>query len=434
MRTSLTALFILTTFAVNAQQESCIPAAPIAFDGKSFFDSFRMVANGEVPIQPPELPLIQSRVSFTPPRPDPTVPSKQLTDLVIELTVNADDLVAKWSALVDRGAYEEGCSSRRAHSFRTAIAAGGRLHADYHIKDVRRECHDFFGPQKNDLTTTEIDVWQELRFEITPDRRKITLALDGHATDNVPEVVKFIVKALGNILALEPVSSLVFHLDEAIFAALKQERDALEMLSRYQVVATRGAKPERLGELGCLDLVYQSARFDRSGGTTLVVLEMISSPEHPISTGQACTIVEELEQQKLQLAAIGINGSDYTVKRGDSAWRIAEQVYGDGRYFPVIAAANNLTLRQADKLEPGVVLRLEPIAKLRSRPDLLILESGDSLWSVAHARVQGISDAELLKTNKGGVRHADRVYPLQALHLPDGAQKISAPQPCGQQP
>jgi nucleoid-associated protein YgaU len=50
---------------------------------------------------------------------------------------------------------------------------------------------------------------------------------------------------------------------------------------------------------------------------------------------------------------------DVMVTRGDSLWSIAQQVYGDGRLWPLIWAANQGTIGgNPNMIFPGQVLRL----------------------------------------------------------------------------
>ncbi|MDX1381205.1 MAG: LysM peptidoglycan-binding domain-containing protein [Xanthomonadales bacterium] len=43
----------------------------------------------------------------------------------------------------------------------------------------------------------------------------------------------------------------------------------------------------------------------------------------------------------------------YTVKSGDTLWKIAQQVYGDGSKYPVIFEANTPMLEDPDRIYPG---------------------------------------------------------------------------------
>ena len=53
----------------------------------------------------------------------------------------------------------------------------------------------------------------------------------------------------------------------------------------------------------------------------------------------------------------------YTVRPGDTLWKIAEMHYGKGRgaKYTVIAAANSNLIKNPDLIHPGWVLRIPPL-------------------------------------------------------------------------
>ena len=53
----------------------------------------------------------------------------------------------------------------------------------------------------------------------------------------------------------------------------------------------------------------------------------------------------------------------YTVKSGDTLWKIAEAQYGKGKgdQYNIIFEANTPMLKHPDKIYPGQVLRIPPL-------------------------------------------------------------------------
>jgi nucleoid-associated protein YgaU len=48
----------------------------------------------------------------------------------------------------------------------------------------------------------------------------------------------------------------------------------------------------------------------------------------------------------------------YEVKKGDTLWKIAKEVYGDGSLYPEIFKANQDQLSDPDKIKVGQKLRI----------------------------------------------------------------------------
>jgi nucleoid-associated protein YgaU len=48
----------------------------------------------------------------------------------------------------------------------------------------------------------------------------------------------------------------------------------------------------------------------------------------------------------------------YEVKKGDTLWKIAKEMYGDGSLYPEIFKANQDTLSDPDKIQVGQKLRI----------------------------------------------------------------------------
>lgn len=74
----------------------------------------------------------------------------------------------------------------------------------------------------------------------------------------------------------------------------------------------------------------------------------------------------ESEQTEDQLAEKVADTADpepvkvdnYTVQSGDTLWRIADRLYGDGEKYVEIFEANREDLESPDRIVPGQVLRI----------------------------------------------------------------------------
>ncbi|HEX5633287.1 MAG TPA: LysM peptidoglycan-binding domain-containing protein [Gemmatimonadales bacterium] len=51
----------------------------------------------------------------------------------------------------------------------------------------------------------------------------------------------------------------------------------------------------------------------------------------------------------------------YEVRKGDSLWKIAQQAYGDGNKWKLIAEANRELVPNPDLIQPGQVLTIPPL-------------------------------------------------------------------------
>lgn len=66
---------------------------------------------------------------------------------------------------------------------------------------------------------------------------------------------------------------------------------------------------------------------------------------------------------QLTVAAPGTEAKFYTVVKGDTLWKIAEEHYGKGHgdKYPEIVKANNPPVKNPDLIQPGWVLRIPPL-------------------------------------------------------------------------
>ena len=73
--------------------------------------------------------------------------------------------------------------------------------------------------------------------------------------------------------------------------------------------------------------------------------------------------VAEVDTSDLQVQAPGTESTMYTVKKGDTLWKIAEVHYGKGQgaKYTEIVKANTPPVKNPDLIQPGWVLRIPPL-------------------------------------------------------------------------
>lgn len=77
--------------------------------------------------------------------------------------------------------------------------------------------------------------------------------------------------------------------------------------------------------------------------------EQAETSQRPPTHQQHSTFPENAWRKEFEL---------YVVKKGDTLWGIARQIYGTGKHWPRIQQANPVVLKDPDLVNPGLVLRI----------------------------------------------------------------------------
>lgn len=104
--------------------------------------------------------------------------------------------------------------------------------------------------------------------------------------------------------------------------------------------------------------------------------------------------------------------TEATVAKGEGFWRVAERLYGDGRYYVLLQAANPSLKRRVPA--PGETIKLPRFSQVVSDRDLI--REGDTLWAIAERRLgDGRRYRELIRGHEQQFRDPNRIVPLWSL-------------------
>ena len=68
--------------------------------------------------------------------------------------------------------------------------------------------------------------------------------------------------------------------------------------------------------------------------------------------------IEEVRADEVTAPAQTIEVEYYEIKKGDSLWKIAKNMYGDGNKYPQIFEANKEVIKDPDLIFPGQMIRI----------------------------------------------------------------------------
>jgi nucleoid-associated protein YgaU len=89
-------------------------------------------------------------------------------------------------------------------------------------------------------------------------------------------------------------------------------------------------------------------------GITRVEDRMSLAPAEPVEVTPEVAAADE----ETQPAVLAKGGRTYTVKSGDTLWRISEEIYGNGSKYMKIFEANTDLLEHPDRIFPGQELKI----------------------------------------------------------------------------
>lgn len=103
------------------------------------------------------------------------------------------------------------------------------------------------------------------------------------------------------------------------------------------------------------------------------------------------TVREGFQKQIDLLASFGKDDDHKTVGGSDSLWSISREYYRNPYYYGLLASANGLNRATQDHLKDGVVIKIPPLDKLTSQPNVHLMQLGETVWSVCKAKSTNIN-------------------------------------------
>lgn len=140
----------------------------------------------------------------------------------------------------------------------------------------------------------------------------------------------------------------------------------------------------------------------------------------------------------VRAVAIAVSTTDtdavirYTVKSGDTLWKIAEKFYGAGKYWQKVFEDNRAVIGNPNRIYAGQVIVIykaqADISARQGNPSaggsggsLYTVEAGDTLWKIAREVYgQGWRWRQIYRANADTVREPGDIYAGQALFIPEG--------------
>lgn len=116
----------------------------------------------------------------------------------------------------------------------------------------------------------------------------------------------------------------------------------------------------------------------------------------------------------------------YTVQPGDTLWKIAQKVYGNGALWNKIYADNKATIKDPNKIYVGQVIMIYPnvgdgtvITSVNSTGNYVV-QSGDTLWKIAKKKYGKSSKwRKIYEANKSTMSDPNKLRVGQVIVLPD---------------
>ena len=114
------------------------------------------------------------------------------------------------------------------------------------------------------------------------------------------------------------------------------------------VITVSGEIAEQADRQKIVEILSAAPGIDRIEDKMNVAVPAPPEPEEPVAASMS-----EAEPAADEVPASEESGRTYTVESGDTLWKIAEEMYGNGSKYMVIFEANKDLLENPDRIFPG---------------------------------------------------------------------------------
>ena len=114
------------------------------------------------------------------------------------------------------------------------------------------------------------------------------------------------------------------------------------------VITVSGEIAEEANRQKIVEILSATPGIDRIEDKMNVAVPGPPEPEEPVAPSKS-----EAEPAADEVPASEESGRTYTVESGDTLWKIAEEMYGNGSKYMVIFEANKDLLENPDRIFPG---------------------------------------------------------------------------------
>jgi nucleoid-associated protein YgaU len=171
--------------------------------------------------------------------------------------------------------------------------------------------------------------------------------------------------------------------------------------------------PESKKPSGEVSFAPEPSSFEKAGASLVFAIPRAAT----VQPSGACLVHKKSIEASKFFQSCANPQIEYVVQKGDSMWRVADKLYGEGQFFHVVESLNHSPVGQTRPLLVGRKLKVAPFYQLAG-DDEVIVTAGDSLWRIAEKRLHNpLLYKRLMLQNRDKVQDPLKLYTLLPLSV-----------------